>query len=58
METRKCNLKSVSVAELLEGYNRRDNVRITGLPEVKRTADNGQKIFGDYNQSVKFGDYQ
>ena len=46
-------MKSVSVAELLEGYNRRDIVRIIGLPEVKRTADNGQRIFGDYNQSIE-----
>ena len=53
METRKCNLKSVSEAELLEKYNRRDNVRIIGLPEVKGTADNGQRFFEDYNQSIE-----
>ena len=53
METRKCNLKSVSEAELLEGYNRRDNVRIIGLPEEKRTGDNGQRIFEDYNQIIE-----
>ena len=51
METRKCKLKSLS--ELLEGYSRRDNVRIIGLKEVKRTGDNGQTIFEDYNQSVE-----
>ena len=53
METRKCNLKNASEAELLEGYNGRDNVRIIGLPEVKRTGDNGQKFFEDYNESIE-----
>ena len=50
METGKCKLKSVSEAELLEGYNRRDTVQIIGLPEVKRTGVNGQRFFEDYNQ--------
>ena len=49
METRKCKLKRVSEAELLEGYNRREN----GLPEVKRTGDNGQRFFEDYNQGIE-----
>ena len=53
METRKCNLKIISEAELLEGYNRRNDVRIIGLLEVKRTADNGQRIFEEYIQSIE-----
>ena len=51
METRKCNLNSVSEAEHLEEYNRRDNARIVGLPEVKSTGNSGQRSFEDCNQS-------
>ena len=49
LETRKCYLKSVSEAELLKGYNRRDNVRIILIPDKKRAGDNGQSNYEDYN---------
>ena len=34
MQEERCNLKSLSEAELLESYNRRDNLKVIGLPEV------------------------
>ena len=34
VQEERCNLKSLSEAELLESYNRRDNIKIIGLPEV------------------------
>ena len=30
----KCNLNSLFEAEVLESYNRRDNIKVIGLPEV------------------------
>ena len=32
MSEERCNLKSLSEAELLESYNRRDNIKVIGLP--------------------------
>ena len=34
VQEERCNLKSLSEAEQLESYNRRDNIKIIGLPEV------------------------
>ena len=34
VQEERCNLKSLSETELLESYNRRDNIKVIGLPEV------------------------
>ena len=51
-EARKCNLKAVSEAKLLEGYNRRDVLRIIGIPEERCEREKGRKNFDDYGQSL------
>ena len=34
VQEERCNLKSLSEAKLLESYNRRENIKVIGLPEV------------------------
>ena len=43
----------MSEAELLEGHNRQDNLRITQIPEEKSRGDIWQKNFEDCNQSFE-----
>ena len=53
MDTSKCDIKSVSKAKLLEGHNRRENLRIIQIPEEKSRSDNWQRNFEDFKQSLE-----
>ena len=43
----------MSKTELLEGHNRRENLRIIQIPEEKSRGDIWQKNFEGYNQSLE-----
>ena len=52
-EQRRSDLKAKSEAELLESYNRRENIRIVGLPEeAEKDADN-RKIPERYSTTIQ-----
>ena len=52
METRKSSLKSMSEADLLERYNRRNTLRIFGIPDDKSRSDNVQRNFKECNRNI------
>ena len=49
VQEERCNLKSLSEAELLESYNRRDNIKVFGMPEV--IMDDGKPE--PYTETIK-----
>ena len=45
-------MKARSEEELVEGYNRRDNLKIIGIPENRGLDTNGRQIIEDNNESI------
>ena len=56
MSEERCNLKSLSEAELLESYNRRDNIKVIGLPEVIKDDGKPEAYAETIKEVVKLAD--
>ena len=56
MQEERCNLKSLSEAEILEIYNRRDNIKVIGLPEVIKDDGKLEAYAETIKEIVKLAD--
>ena len=56
MQEERCNLKSLSEAEILESFNRRDNIKVIWLPEVIKDDGKLEAYAETIKEIVKLAD--